>query len=283
MNVRLVREVCLNCSRGDTIPLMRKRKEEVQRADLERFVAKYFPQRPEGLEHGDKPDLTFANDGKTVGIEHTRIFWPPDSISGAAPHAQQAAQHQIVKTAWEQHSALSPRKLWLLVAFENKTTYKKREIQAVASSLARVAHEGAAHIPCQPEQIVWHKVGSWEYQRQGREFPPGITRIDFQVVDHKPGLELWGPRYAYMVPHLSAERVQEIVSAKEAKLKDYRVRCDECWLLIVVDTGVPSSHFEVDEDLVATEFSTSFSKLVVFRSVHAEIFELTRPRHVAVS
>jgi len=245
-----------------------------QRADLDAFVRHYFTQQPKELNHGDKPDLIIKVGAKVIGIEHTRIYRTAGTISGLEPHAQLAVQHHIVHSAWQEYSALSSRKLWLLVDFEDVTTYKKRESQFVSSSLARVVHKGAANRPSQSGEIVWHTLESWQYRRLGREFPKEVRRIDFQIVDANPKLELWGPAYAYMVPHLSIESVEERTLEKEKRLGEYLLKCDEAWLLIVVDTGVPSNHFQIDEELVATEVHTAFSKVLLFRSFHAEVFEL---------
>lgn len=253
---------------------MRMDKRSSQRADLDSFVRHYFAQQPRRMDHGDKPDLVIEFDAKVIGLEHTRIYRTTGAVSGLEPHAQLAVQHHIVYSAWQEYSTLSSRKLWLLVDFDDVTTYKKRESQSVSSLLARVVYEGAANIPSQSGEIIWHTLEAWRYQRIGREFPKEVRRIDFQIVDDNPKLELWGPAYAYMVPHLSVESVKERILAKEKQLDEYLLKCEEAWLLIVVDTGVPSNHFQIDEELLATEFHTAFSKVLLYRSFHTEVFEL---------
>ncbi len=244
-----------------------------ERADLAFFVRNYFEQEPE-LTYSDKPDLIINLDGKEIGIEHTRIYRAADPTSGLEPHAQLAVQHRIVDSARKEFSTSSSSKLWLLVSFEDVTTYKMRESQAIASLLARVVNEAIAHVTYQPGTITWHQLESWQFQHHGLDFPKGIRQIDFQIVNDNPKLELWGPAYAYMVPHLAATRIKERISEKEKRIQDYLSKCDEVWLLIVIDTGVPSNHFEADEELLATEFRTSFSKVILLRSFHTEIFEL---------
>lgn len=229
-----------------------------QRRDLDLFVRKYFG------------EIT----SKILGIEHTRIYRTADTVPGLQPHAQLTLQHRIVNSAWKTFRSLSSRRLWLLVHFDSRTTYTKRESQIVGDSLARVVCEGVRNMSYEPDTIVWHELESWRYQSMGREFPKEVSRIDLQIVDGNPKLELWGPTEAYMVPHLPAEVVRERVSAKERHLKGYLSKCNEIWLLMVLDTGVSSNHFEVDEELLANRFSTSFSKLFLFRAFHSELFEL---------
>lgn len=224
-------------------------------------------------EHGDKPDLIIYSTPGTIGIEHTRIYRTVGAVAGLQPHAQLAVRHRIVHLAWQRFRILSCRKLWLLVHFAHATTYTKREAQVVADSIAQVVHEATLNM-AQPDSIVWYELESWRYQRLRREFPKEVTRIDLQIVDGNPKLELWGPPEAYMVPHLPAEVVQERLVRKEKQLQEYLSRCTEVWLLMVLDTGVSSNHFEVDLSLLETEFQTSFSKLLLFRAVHSELFEL---------
>lgn len=245
-----------------------------QHTDLDLFVRKYFGEIKAEVEHGDKPDLIIGLGSKVLGVEHTRIYRTADTVAGLQPHAQLALQHRIVNSAWQKFRSLSSRTLWLVVRFDRTTTYTKRESELVGDSLAQVICDGIQNMPYEPDRIVWHELESWRYQSAGRAFPKEVSRIDFQIVDGNPKLELWGPTEAYMVPHLFAEVVQERVSKKEKRLTEYLSKCDEVWLLMVLDTGVSSNHFEVDEKLLANRFSTSFSKLFLFRAFHSELFEL---------
>jgi hypothetical protein len=250
-----------------------------QRADLELFIREYFGNISVDFSHGDSPDLTIKLGSKVVGVEHTRIYRARDSMTGLEPHAQLREQHRIVSYAWEAFRAFSTRKLWLVVHFDNETSYTKRESRSLGDSLAKIVHEETLHIPYQPDRIIWHDRERWRYETCGRLFPKGVNRLDFQIVDGNPKLELWGPAHAYMVPHLSALTVKERVENKETRLPKYLTKCDEAWLLMVLDTGVPSNHFDIDEELLETEYSTLFSKLLLFRATHSEIFELkTGPR-----
>jgi hypothetical protein len=244
-----------------------------ERADLARFVCHYFEREPE-LTYGDRPDLIVNLDGKVIGVEHTRIYRTSGAVSGLEPHAQLAVQHRIVDLAWKEYSATSPHKLWLLVSFDDVTTYKMRESQAAASQLVRVVSQAVAGVSHHPRTIEWHELESWQLRGRGVAFPEGVRRIDFQIVDDNPKLELWGPAHTYMVPHLPAERIRERISEKEERIQDYLSKCDEAWLLVVIDTGVPSNHFEADDELLATEFRTAFSKVILLRSFHSELFEL---------
>jgi len=245
-----------------------------QQADLDLFVSKFFTKGPKGLSHGDKPDLTFNLDDKVIGIEHTRMYRTLGQVSGLEPHSQLAVQHRIVQAAWEEYLTLSSRKLWLLAYFEDVTTYKKRDSQAVANLMARVVHERVEHTTHSPGEIIWHELESWRYQKAGIEFPEGVKRISFQIVEDNPELELWVPAHTLMVPHLSVDSVKERIYLKERQIQSYLSKCDEVWLLLVLDTGVPSNHFVIDEDLLATEFRSLFSKIFLFRTFHSELFEL---------
>lgn len=244
-----------------------------QRRDLELFVQKYFGTKCTNYAHDDSPDLTIKIGSKVVGIEHTRIY-RRDSTTGLEPHAQLTEQHRIVSYAWHAYRALTGRRLWLLVHFDTETSYAKRETASIGDALAQLVYSETLTIPDDTDRIIWRDVESWRYQTSSPRFPKGVNRIDFQVVDRNPNLELWGPAYAYVVPHLSALTVKERVDTKEVLLAKYLSKCDEAWLLMVLDTGVPSNHFDIDEELLETKFATSFSRLILFRVTHSEIFEL---------
>ena len=250
-----------------------KQERKSQVSDLNLFLRTYFKDLPEDIIHDDRPDLTIRLGDRVVGIEHTRIYRTLGEISGLEPHAQEVLQFQIVDKARQLHSAISSEKLWLSVDFEDVTTYRKKEIQIVAGSIAKVVQNALIQLPSNRANGLWYEIEEWRHRRLGLEFPRQVKKIDFQVVDN-PGYEVWGPSYGYVVPHLSVESVREKIEIKENLLPDYLSNCNEVWLLIVADTGVPSNHFEIDQDLLSEQFSTRFSKVFLMRFFHSDLHEL---------
>ncbi len=251
-----------------------KQERNSQVSDLELFLRTYFKSLPEDVIHDDRPDLIIRLGDRAVGIEHTRIYRTLGEISGLEPHAQEALQFQIVDKAWQLHSGISSEKLWLSVDFEDVTTYRKKEVQLIADSIARVVQDALMHLLSNRDDGLWYQIEEWRHRRLGLEFPRQVKKIDFQMVDN-PGYEIWGPSYGYVVPHMSVERVRGKIEIKEKQLPDYLSKCNEVWLLIVADTGVPSNHFEIDQDLLSEQFSTRFSKVFLMRSFHLDLHELS--------
>ena len=250
-----------------------KQERNSQVSDLDLFLHTYFKDVPEDVTHDDRPDLIMRLGDRAVGIEHSRVYRTLGKISGLEPHAQEVLQFQIVDKAWQLHSAVSSEKLWLSVDFADSTTYRKKEVQVIADSIAKVVRDALMHLPSNGANGLWYNIEEWRHRRLGLEFPRQIKKIDFQVVEN-PGYEIWGPSYGYVVPYLSIERVREKIEIKEKQLPDYLSKCTEVWLLIVADTGVPSNHFEIGQDLLSEQFSTRFSKVFLMRSFHLDLHEL---------
>lgn len=250
-----------------------KDRQRSQRADLELFAQRYFAEAPKKLQHGDRPDLIINLCQGQIGVEHTRIYRTSGSTSGLEPHAQEAVQHRIVEYGWKEFLTLSRVKLWLIVQFNDVTTYKKREYRVIGEVLAHVVYDAVVAIaPLGRRREGWCEIEAWRYHGQGHCFPEGIKQVSYQFVE--PKLEFWGPSYSYIVPHLSVGRVGERITNKEKNIEEYLLKCDEVWLLIAVDTGMPSNHFEIDAELLGTKFQTRFSKVLIMRSLHSEIYEL---------
>jgi hypothetical protein len=244
-----------------------------QEKDLVLFLHYYFHTMPENIEHRDKPDLVIRLDKQTIGIEHTRVYRTLGGLSGLEPHAQEVLQFQIVEEAWQRYSAVSSKRLWLTVDFDNDTSYRKKEVKAVAASIERVVQDAVQKLPTDRANETWYKIEAWRHRRLGLEFPQQVRKIDFRVVN-KPGFEVWGPTYGYVVPHLTIDMIRERIESKEKQLRDYCSECNEFWLLIVADTGVPSNHFEIDQNVLSMQFTTRFSKVFLMRSFHSNLHEL---------
>lgn len=112
-------------------------------------------------------------------------------------------------------------------------------------------------------------------RRRGYSFPRGVESFHFKI-ETNPAYEVWGPAYGYAVPGLSVEVVEAVIDRKEKRIGEYLSRCERVWLLIVTDTGMPSSHYDVPEVVTSYEFKTQFEKVFLMTCFHSSLFQLKR-------
>lgn len=242
----------------------------VERKHLEFLIGKQFGDTELYPRFGESPDLIIDVKGTTIGVEHTQLFLSHTGPPGLAPIAQETLQKKIVLKAWNifrQHKLPS---LWVIVTFEDATTYFGKDVDRTALMVATTVEQ---FLRKNPKEQVWYKLEAWRARRTTQEWPTGVVQIDVQLVPD-PSLEVWGPGQSYMVPHLQVADIQTTIDAKNERVADYLRQCSHVWLLIVVDDGSQASHFDVDDDVLNYPFSTLFSRLFLLRRLHEELFEL---------
>jgi hypothetical protein len=122
------------------------------------------------------------------------------------------------------------------------------------------------------------RIQSWQAQGLGVPFPTGVTGYEYTVVND-PKMELWGPTYGYAVAKLVPEQLEQVIREKETRLTQYRTRCDTAWLLVVTNTGIPASHFDIPNGLKQHLFPTAFERLFLLSPFQRQLAELQVKRN----
>jgi hypothetical protein len=243
--------------------------QEEEKRDLNLFLELFGQIEQSGCYFTDVPDLLVPFDGEMLGIEHTSLYQKdPPLPSGRELRPQEELQLQLVKRAWEIFREHSNQLLSLHVNFDEPFNYQRRDLEDVAQRLAQSVLMFAAGA-----RNGLNIIESWQAQRLSIPFPIGVRNY-FYTVEHNPGFEFWGPSYGYVVPELSVQQIAARIGEKEKRIQSYRKRCDKIWLLIVTDAGMPSSHFEISDDLERQLFTTSFHRLFLLMIVHRCLIEL---------
>jgi hypothetical protein len=257
-----------------TICYMQQREYQkyIERKHLELFLDLHVGSSPTDVAFDDNPDLLMSISGKPIGVEHTQYFIGYRGPSGLAPKAQETLQSKIVWKAWQEYKETHKQPLWVLVVFEQATNYYGNDVDTTAQSLAaHIAQLVSASLTID----TWYKFKSWRARRSGLSWPRCITEIHIQVLSDA-SYEMWGPSQSYVVPHLTTGELQSVIDTKNERVANYRRKCEEVWLVIVIDDGSQSSHFDVDDTLLNHEFVTNFDKLFLLRRFHRELYDLRR-------
>jgi len=151
------------------------------------------------------------------------------------------------------------------------SNYRKADIASTAELLANTILEDInVNEPVMPRERRQINVGELKYR--GLPYPKGIFSVSYSV-EEDPKMEVWGPSYGYGVPELTRETVQARIDAKNEKIAGYR-QCDEMWLLMVTDAGMPSSHFRISDALMESKYDSRFNRLFLFVRTENKSIEL---------
>jgi hypothetical protein len=254
---------------------MQKQITPTERRDLELFLKLFGNFDAEACEFYDFPDLLIQGSGPLIGVEHTRIFRNNDNLpAGRQLLPQERIQHQITERAQAMFRKNSPLFLYLTVSFSDPSDYRIRDIPIISDELALSVSQSISLLGAQAHSDVDILIDDWMLQSRGHPFPRGVSSFHFKI-QKNPAYELWAPAYGYVVPILSIAHISETIERKEAHIGKYRSRCENIWLLIVTDTGLPSSHYDVPRDVIDNRYDSSFDRLFLMTCFHCALSELT--------
>lgn len=249
--------------------------------DLRAFLTVFGEIEESECEFTDVPDLLVQYRDHIVGVEHTRVYSKNPSLAWGRQRRPQEKIHirilDLAHSIFKQKSSIS---LWLSVTFTEPFDYRTKDIDEVAKELAEAMLTALQYNRRLVQPKVLMHLESWQFHRRKLPFPRGIRAIHY-TVENDPGMEVWGPSYGYGVPALYIDEVKTIIEAKDARVSEYRKRCDEIWLLIVTDLGMPSSHFRIADDVPHHIFRTQFNRLFLLFGGNSQLLELQTGRQNA--
>lgn len=85
----------------------------------------------------------------------------------------------------------------------------------------------------------------------------------------------WFAPRAGWFPKLTPSAVQSEIADKERHLNQYRHGCDDVWLLIAAEEGVPSSWWEISPEAQAASYETGFDRVFLMADVPRQLVELS--------
>jgi len=212
----------------------RQKKDEQVHFDLFLELLGECPMRL--LSHDDNPDFLVECKGRTIGIEHTRLF-EKQKRSSKRPHTPvelEEMQRRIIREARDMYVAQGNPPTVVKVWFDpgmKRTKLVRGRPQAIASELARFVAEWV----CTP-----HSADEWA--RPGDRIP----EIDYLSIYGRNSA--WSKESPSVLGPPSVSAFQEAIVKKDTRYGVYRRKCGECWLLIVADRFNPAQGFDFSRD-----------------------------------
>jgi hypothetical protein len=202
-----------------------------------------------------------------LGIEHTRLFKVTKHPN--APQALESFRQQIVESAQKCCEKDIPP-LWVQVWFNFNQVVpknKKIEIERVSGALAEFVKK-------------WHQENPskfYESFKLSSEMLPIFQMIITHAWNGKTGLpyHLWTVEGPAVVQNLTTEKIQSCINEKNHRYEEYLKKCDECWLLVVIDIFKDSQSFEI-HDQERHRFESKFERVFYMDASHRkDLLELS--------
>jgi hypothetical protein len=223
----------------------------------------------------EAPDLHVPD--LSLGVEHTRFYqYKPTIPAGRQKLPQEKLHWQLLQQANQIFRKYSDQWLRLDAIFAEPFDSRKQHLDREARVLAHSVLAASSRYSVSETDPVY--IQSWQARRRGLPFPKSLDAYMFNKV-RTPGMVLWTPGYSYMLPPLTVAEVEARIHEKESHVPDYRVRCHTIWLLMVTDTGTPSSHLDVTDELKQHRFTTQFDRLFLLLWFPRQLIELQMEHH----
>jgi hypothetical protein len=219
-----------------------------------------WPQFPAGnVRSSESPDFLVVGAEGTLWVELTEFIRPAQNGS---PHPREAAsiRQQIVDKALALHRQAGGPPLLIDVEFDDQVNLSKRDVDTLASAVARSVASHAFQQDAAP---------SW-YQRVVGPMPRGVSEI---AGGRFESVEDWDTSGGGWVVDCTSSHVQEIITKKARRVAAYRRNCDQVALVIVFSAfNDPAS--SVPENVLAHKYESPFDNTVALFTDVPRVVEL---------
>jgi hypothetical protein len=216
---------------------------------LEKFKEN-FPDFPKGkIDSDESPDFLVEAPNEIVGIEITSFYRQTSSSTRPPLQQRQSIRHKIIALAKSYYDQKGLPPVFAGVHFDLNFHCRKSEIQPIAKRLVGLAEQSL--LDPTPEKI---------WRRDDIQLS-GIDLLSFKKCKAE---SYWDAPLGSFVPTTSPQQIQNIFDEKNALCNEYRKKCDNIWLLIVMNRFDPASFSLISEITLENKYSHSFDAAFLF-------------------
>lgn len=215
------------------------------------------------VENREAPDFIVRFEGRTIGVEITRLF-----IGHTTPRdlkqAQESISTSIVARAQQLYQASGARPVHLTVCFAPRRDLRKMNRNSTAEALFTFVRS---------LNLLVGQRAEWRPEELDGPLPVEISYINALGV---PSFEMahWSVARAGWAAPLTTDALQVRVDEKSQRLSAYQKAIDENWLIIVAEGTKPSGLFYLDSHFDASNILSSFSRTFFYSYSNKEVIEL---------
>jgi hypothetical protein len=221
----------------------------------------------EGIE--PEPDFKINYKGRLIGIEHTRLFHSKD-LKGDDIVRHNVITDRIVADAQNSFKLKSPDRLTVYVDFASSyglSVPSKIISRTEAKELTKFLSEFVVkNTPAYDAQVSFDQFD----MMTGKYILP--DKIDRISIYNK--YECWAPSRGGVVPNIMGVDLNQRIKSKDDKIKNYRIKYDEIWLLIVENQWHQENYYDFSGSL-AIEVESRFNRVFILRAGNDELVECT--------
>lgn len=226
--------------------------QDIERYYFEKF-RKFYPLPSGKIDYEDSPDVIIEGE-RRIGIEITNFYIKKGSLIESR-QVQTKIRDEVVSKAQQVYLNNEGKNFEISFGFDDAHPIRKKKslVDQLADLTKRIERFEAGEID--------------------KGFYETIPELSFVYLNSEEYEDAkWRVVQVYDVPILSRDRLVEIVRDKEKRAKKYK-KCDDYWLLVVVDFINIAQDQEIQIDGFEKIQTSIFEKVIVYKTLFNHILE----------
>ena len=201
----------------------------------------------------ESPDFLIKSPTGIIGVEVTHFYRQMSSDTQPTLQQRESVRHKITSLAKSIYDRKGHPSVFVSVHFDLNFHCRKSDIQHIAERLVELAELSLSGLTEEKKEKIWRK---YEIQLNGV--------LLLSVRKWRMEKSHWNAPLASFVPTVNPQQIQDILDEKNTRCADYRTKCDEVWLIIVMDRFSASSFSIIPEGIADRHYTYEFDSAFLF-------------------
>lgn len=239
----------------------------------EQKFGKTFPYGEVSHKTAQKPDFLINGANSVIGIEHMELFKNKSPNKPYSPQKEEGFREKIISDAQKLCERKSIPPIQVNVFFNSLKHISGNKAQfELSKSIANVIEIACREKKDEIFNLTCSELGLPEiYQIRVIR---GTLNGQTWLTSHR-----WQEARASWVDRRFVSGLQESIDRKNDRYKEYRKKCEECWLVIVVNRSKDSQALEITEEMLQHKYNSEFDRTFYMEVMLKDLYELTTTKN----
>lgn len=198
----------------------------------------------------ERPDFLIKSTGRIVGVEVTKYFRDMANAALTPLQQREAVRRKIMKEANSIADKRGYLQAYVFVHFDLNFFCRSSKISATATELVQLAERR------------FQNGEDDTFVRRHEIDIPGVAGLSIKRI--KSLKSYWEAPLASFVPTVNPQQLQDILNQKNSLCGEYKKKCDEIWLLIVMDRFDAASYSLIPAEISHYAYAHDFDSAFLF-------------------
>lgn len=236
---------------------------ELEKLHLNGFASVYKDFPSGTIVPFERPDFIINTNSLLLGIEHKQIFKDVES-HGSSLQAQERQRLRLIKQTKEIYDNNGGPTLSAYFIFNIDRNMSSSQISGLANYFAEILIS---------KKFNLNELSNIDFFEDS---PPDQEIVHSIIVERRPVIGESNFSHVSMgwTFDIKPSRMLNEIKVKESKIDQYKMNCQEIWLLIVADDFTNATSVDLSPDAINYSYPTSFDKIFFYWHFQKHYVEL---------